>query len=386
MAKILFVVPPLTGHINPTRGVGAALLAAGHQVGWCGHGDAVRDLPDGAEFFALGADTSGIAAEVLEESKTLRGLRSVKFFFEKFLVPLAHAMVPGVDRVVESWSPDLMVVDQQALAGSIVARQRGIRWMTSCTTSASIVEPLETFPAIAAWQDELLASVQREHGLVVWRRPGLSPDGVLVFSSELLAGGPREGVEFVGPVATGRPEVPFPWDELQGRRRVLVSLGTVSFLRGASFYKAVVEGLGGTDLQVILVAPESLVPDPPGNILRCDYVPQVQLLSHVDAVVSHGGHNTVVESLSAGKPLVLAPIRDDQPIVANQVVAAGAGLRVKFGRVRPQVLHDAVFRVLDNDDYSLAAERIGRSLRTAGGASRAVELIEALLEREGGSA
>ena len=86
-------------------------------------------------------------------------------------------------------------------------------------------------------------------------------------------------------------------------------------------------------MQVILVAPPSS--SPRRRTSSCArYVPQLALLPHVDAVVCHGGHNTTCEALAHGLPLVIAPIKDDQPIVAEQVVAAGAGLRVKFGRVR----------------------------------------------------
>ncbi|MEZ4320564.1 MAG: glycosyltransferase [Myxococcota bacterium] len=378
--RVLIVVPPLAGHVNPTRGVGAALLARGHEVAWCGHPAALKGLPEGAGLFALSEhDGTGVADAVLEESRTLRGLRSVKFFFERFLVPLAHSMVPGVEAAVQTYRPDVLLVDQQALAGSIVARRAGLPWLTSCTTSAGVVEPLESFPEIAAWQDGLLASLQEAHGLEVVKRPGLSEHGVVVYSSALLAGRePSATLHFVGPVATARPDVPFPWDRLEDRPRVLVSLGTVSFERGGSFYDAVVDGLREEDVQVVLVAPESLVPSPPANVLRCDFVPQVALLPHMSAVVSHAGHNTVVETLAAGKPLVVAPIRDDQPVVAGQVVSAGAGVRVKFGRVRGETLRAAVRTVLDEPSYREAAERIGQTLREGGGAERVADLLESV--------
>ena len=37
MSRFLFVVPPLTGHINPTVAVGAELAARDHDVAWAGH-------------------------------------------------------------------------------------------------------------------------------------------------------------------------------------------------------------------------------------------------------------------------------------------------------------------------------------------------------------
>ena len=36
MSRFLFVVPPLTGHVNPTISVGRELAARGHQAAWCG--------------------------------------------------------------------------------------------------------------------------------------------------------------------------------------------------------------------------------------------------------------------------------------------------------------------------------------------------------------
>jgi UDP:flavonoid glycosyltransferase YjiC (YdhE family) len=95
-------------------------------------------------------------------------------------------------------------------------------------------------------------------------------------------------------------------------------------------------------------------------------------------VISHGGHNTVCETLANGIPLVVVPIRDDQPIVANQVVRAGAGVRVRFGRIASRALRDATFEVLEKPCYRQAADRIGRSFAAAGGATAAAALLEGM--------
>jgi MGT family glycosyltransferase len=108
------------------------------------------------------------------------------------------------------------------------------------------------------------------------------------------------------------------------------------------------------------------------------YVPQLALLGVVDAVVTHGGHNTTCEALAHGLPLVLAPIRDDQPIVADQVVRAGAGVRVKFGRVRAEQLGAAVDAVLDDPSYRAGAECVQQSFAEAGGAVTAADYLEKL--------
>jgi UDP:flavonoid glycosyltransferase YjiC (YdhE family) len=95
-------------------------------------------------------------------------------------------------------------------------------------------------------------------------------------------------------------------------------------------------------------------------------------------------HNTVCETLAHGLPLVVAPIRDDQPIIAEQVVDAGAGVRVKYARVGSDELATALTRVLDDDAYGAAALRIRASFRSAGGPGAAAERLEALTHRRGG--
>jgi MGT family glycosyltransferase len=130
----------------------------------------------------------------------------------------------------------------------------------------------------------------------------------------------------------------------------------------------------------VLVAPPELAPkSPPDNFIVRAFVPQLELLAHVHAVVSHGGHNTVAEALAHGLPLVVTPIKYDQPMVAQQVADAGAGIRLKFGRVKPSQLRDAVLAVLDDDAYRTAARRIRASFEAAGGAAYAASRVEQLL-------
>ena len=182
-----------------------------------------------------------------------------------------------------------------------------------------------------AWVESKIAMLVREAELENVAHADLSPELVIVFSTRALVGDVAfpDRFAFVGP-ALGRPEnMPFPWDSLRDGKRILVSLGTVSSEVGASFFDTVMRAFEGTDLQVVLVAPADLAKNPPPNFIVQSRVPQLALLPKVHAVVCHAGHNTVCESLAHGLPLVVAPIRADQPVIAHQVVSAGAGLRVR---------------------------------------------------------
>jgi MGT family glycosyltransferase len=383
MKRFLFVVPPLTGHVNPTVSVARELTARGHEVAWVGHPRRVRPLlPAGAELIALDDGVSDdVWAPVLTAAKNVRGLESIRFLWEDVLVPLARGMLAGVLDAIESFGPDLVIVDHQAIAGALAARRTNKKWATLATTSASVVDPFAALPKVKAWVDEQLAGLQRGLGLAPVPEVDVSPDLVVVFSTEELVGADAPKADkyrFVGPALGRVDETAFPWDRLHAmpRPRILVSLGTVSGERGDRFYTAVTAAFAGQPVQVVLVAPPGAVPNVPENFIVEARVPQLALLPHLDAVVCHGGHNTVCESLAEGLPLVVAPIRDDQPLIANQVVSAGAGVRVNFARIDATGLRKAVTRVLEEPEFRASAARLRASFHAAGGARAAATLLE----------
>jgi len=370
MSRFLFVVPPLTGHVNPTASVGGELLARGHDVAWVGHpGTLTPLLPHDAVVFPAIDDV--LEADIRAKRErwlALRGMAVLKFFWEEFLVPLGYAMVPGVSDAVTAFGPDVIIADQQALAGPLVAGHAGLPWVTSASTSAELVNPLRTMPKVDAWVRGLLHDFAG--GDIRF-----SDRLVLVYSSPALVEGEfGDEVAFVGPALTHRVErVDFPWGSLTGRRRVLVSLGTLNGPAGERFFGQVLEAVSELDVQVVIVAP----PRPaPSNVLVLPTIPQLALMPHLDAVVTHGGHNTVCEALAHGLPLVVAPIRDDQPTVAAQVVAAGAGVRLTYSRARAADIRSALESVLDEPEYAAAAELVRKSFVAAGGAAAAADRLE----------
>lgn len=390
MAKMLIVVPPLTGHINPAVSLAAELRLRGHEVAWAVHRELIPDLlPADAEVYALPVESN---LQLGERSPGVRGLESVKFFYEQFCLPLARASLQPLQDIVQAVKPDLMICDHQMLAGALVARARRVPWFTLASTNVSI---LKMSAVIDAWIEEQLAALQRDYGVSVQARPDFSSHGVIVFSSEALLGGKyayyQAPYHFVGPALMHRPmAVEFPWQELHsGASRMLISLGTVSRDRGLRFYEVMMEALDDLiladsrrPLQVVMVAPEELRDRAPANFIVRPRVPQIALLAHMDAVVCHAGHNTVCEALSFGLPLIVAPIRDDQPIVARQVIDAGAGLFMRYGKVTVATARAAVEELLREPHYRHGALRLRESFQRLGGASQAAGILERFLQGE----
>jgi MGT family glycosyltransferase len=387
MSRFLFVVPPLVGHAMPTVAVGAELADRGHQVAWAAHAETVGPLlPAGARLIPVEADIdSQTPAQLQQRWQSLQRVAAFRFLWRDFLIPLATSMVPGVAAAVDEFVPDVLVCDQQTLAGALVARQRGLTWATSASTSSELTNQFATMPTLGAWVHQVQAEFQSSFGVSDPVDLRFSDHLVLVFSTEALIGplGAFPGhYAFVGPSIGARIRTPaFPQDWLDSaRQHVVVSLGTVNTEAGARFFAAVVEAVAplAQRLQVILVAPADLIGPVPDHVLVRDFVPLLDLLPRLDAMVCHAGHNMVCEALAHSVPLIVAPIRDQQPVVAGQVIDAGAGIRVHFGRVGATELRHAITSVLDDPSYRTAARRVQSSFAAAGGARTAADHLEKL--------
>ncbi|MCW3042639.1 MAG: glycosyl transferase [Actinobacteria bacterium] len=382
MSRFLIVVPPLAGHVNPTVAVGRELQRRGHEVAWAGHPELVAPLlPADCRLWPAGGDFSVEEMAVARGRwLNLRAFAALAALWDEVLLPLAVAMVEGVEAAVDAYRPDVIIVDQQALAGAVVARRRGLPWATSASTFAEFSRPYASMPKVEAWVAERLEAFQHSFG---------AGGGDLRFSEHLalsytvpeLAGPVQVPCTpaFVGPTLGERPAgASFPWEWLDpARQLVLASLGTHNQEAGARFYRVLLDATG-LDLQLVLVAPPEMVGPVPPHIVVRPSVPQLELLARCSAVVTHGGVNTVNECLALGVPMVLAPIRDDQPIVAGRVAAVGAGIQVRFGRVQSAEMVVALRSVLGDPAYRAAARRIGDSFALAGGASAAADHLEKL--------
>jgi MGT family glycosyltransferase len=386
MSRILFVVPPLAGHINPAAAVGAELTARGHDIAWAGQLAALRPrLPATAEVFpVIDDDFEHRLCGGRESRRPARGAGALRSVWENSILPLAQAMLPGVVDAVARFCPHVVVADQQAVAGAVAALRAGTAWVTLASTPGELLRPVAAMQDAEAWVRDQMTAFQLASGISDPVDLRFSGQLVLVFTTAALIGdtsGLGSQYVFTGPALAPRPEPgSFPWEWLDPtRRHLLVSLGTLSGSDGPPFFRTVIDalaGLGG-ELQAVLAAPPSQ-PAPP-HILFAGHVPQLALLPHMSAVVCHGGHNTVCEALAHGLPLVVTPMRDDQPIIAQKVAAAGAGIRLRFERLQAAPLRDAVQAVLDDPSYRASAAVVRDSFTAAGGAARAADQLEKLL-------
>jgi MGT family glycosyltransferase len=159
---------------------------------------------------------------------------------------------------------------------------------------------------------------------------------------------------------------------------VYVSLGSFLSVR-SDVLARVADALRGLDVRVALASGSApcadLGPLPDSWLVR-EVLPQVTLLRHAVLAVSHGGNNSVTESLTAGVPLLLLPLSTDQFAGAAAVEEHGLGEALDPNAASPDEIRAAALRLLGLGAESLRHLRgLGASLTAVPGAQRARETL-----------
>ncbi len=153
--------------------------------------------------------------------------------------------------------------------------------------------------------------------------------------------------------------------------------GDVELMRG------LIASLAGSRHRVIVSkGPQHEELELPANMTGEEFLPQTSILPQVDAVITHGGNNTVTESLAFGKPMVLLPVFWDQYDNAQRMHETGFGIRLDTYGHAPEELPAAVDRLLGDAALRERLDALSGRLRSAPGTERAADRIEELIRRE----
>jgi MGT family glycosyltransferase len=190
---------------------------------------------------------------------------------------------------------------------------------------------------------------------------------------------------FVGP--SMRHEVvpeDFPFQQLDGRRVVFVSLGTVASDH-PDFYRSCFEAFADSDWLVVAATgrtdPTELGPLP-ANVLARPFVPQLAILERARAFVSHGGMNSIMEALWLGVPLVVAPQMGDQPLVAQRIEDLGLGAALSPDEFSGFAIKEAVDQVATDPGIARRIAGMVIEMHHAGGATRAAAAVRRFVAGE----
>lgn len=159
-----------------------------------------------------------------------------------------------------------------------------------------------------------------------------------------------------------------------------------------AFLQAIADGLRISGCHALLTVggerPNGLGPDELVESLSSERVRVIRFLPEAmraikacDVLVWHGGHETMMEAVAAGKPAIGIPFQYDQLENTHRLAEAGAALRIPREELSVKALADAIEEVLANPSYAEQARRLKRINDSLGGVRRLVDSTEALVYR-----
>jgi UDP:flavonoid glycosyltransferase YjiC (YdhE family) len=189
----------------------------------------------------------------------------------------------------------------------------------------------------------------------------------------------------VGPI---RGEAAFPAGAgisiIREKPFVFMSLGT---LQGHRFdvFRKVARACQRLDAQLLVAHCGGLTAEQEqqlGATWVTDFVDQRDVLAQADICVTHGGQNTVLDALGAGKPLLIMPIAFDQPGIAARVEHHGLGIKMSVRRLTVSKAEKALSVLLAESSFRERAEAFSGAVAAAGGAAQAALAVERLLVQQ----
>ncbi|MFJ4633890.1 glycosyltransferase [Streptomyces sp. NPDC088847] len=376
--RVLVTVNPLESHVRGLVTLVDALGGLGHDVRvavpdeWSGW---LHDLY-GVTTVGIGPMWLDIELETAVFSALLEGgaMDFDRTLMEEFTSPrVAGYVADRVLEVSEHWRPHVIVHECTEFGGYLAAEVLGI-------------------PHVVVDIGPLEAVVQGLHQEVV--RPGLTARrSQLGLAPEPLAPGilrhltvsmtPEQFnlADFDTPLVRYRHELPKRRDEQapdvlaqlpEDRPIVYLSMGSIGPLssrfmeRSTEIYYKIFEALSALECSVIAALPSQYEPmfrSLPSHIHTMPWIPQSLVLEHVDLFMTHGGLNSIRDTITRGVPQVLLPFFADHPGNALRCEQLGTGVRIDPVTVTATDVLAACERVLADTSYRRATEELQQHMR-----------------------
>ena len=382
--KIAWFCIPAHGHTNPTLGVVKALTDAGRQIYYFSF-EMFREKIENAGAVFVPCD--GYDFE-MEDKENADRVGKDQAFAVELLVSSTLALDEMVTEKINELEPDVIVADSVAYWGKLAAMKHGIPFVSSTTTFAfnkyssrymkhgigETLRMLFSMPKVNKQIKRLQAKGYPVKGILDIVQND-NDTNTVVYTSKYFqpcSDSFSDKYHFIGPSIRPITEN----SQKKADKTVYISMGTVN--QNKEFYRSCIDAFGKTDYQVIISMGTNTdhFENVPDNVEIYESVDQMAVLSIADAFITHCGMNSASEGLYFGVPLVLFPQTPEQGAVAKRAEELGAGLRLTS--IDGDAVVGAVKKVIEEENFKKAAEKISESFKNSGGIAEAVSFIESV--------
>ncbi|QOS79479.1 glycosyl transferase [Paenibacillus sp. JNUCC31] len=394
MARVLVVITPAEGHVNPSLGLVTQLTNNGEEVIYvCTEEYRSRIEQTGAQIITYPFPQDAFSHDPVLKPQEYK--HSYQFIY-MMVSGIIRRIIPNVLQVIEDQKFDYIIFDSlMGWGGTILAEKLRIPAVCSIASFA-FVEPLgshsglsetetkELYEATMKITTELAEEFQVSIPAIE-EIPAHAGQLKLVYTSRYFqpqAEKLDDRFIFTGPSIITRQDAPtFSFELLHERypQTVYIAMGTI-LNKNLDFYQLCFEALGDLPVNVVLSSGrytdmEPLADQIPHNFIVKPYIAQLDMLQHTNVFITHAGMNSTSEALYYNVPMVMIPLTSDQPLVASRVQELGAGITLDKNSLSTTDLREAIVEILSNPFYKQQAYLIGESLRQAGGYKRAADII-----------
>lgn len=389
MKTFVYYSLPAHGHTNPTLPIFKELVAKGHTVLY-------YSLPE----FKEKIERTGAIFRLYPEGMQLdpRVSKNVSLF-GKQLVKVADEITDSLIAEIKNDQIDCIIYDSFSLWGKTTSTFLHIPAVVFYTTIAFNERVLPNFlPAyVSVFANGLFAIPNLISGYNHYKRIakkyGFRAESFnnamfnteqcnIVFTSQYFQPGSAQfdkTFHFIGPSIDTRHDAKKMFAEIPSNKKIIyISVGTI-FNDNLQFFITCIKAFEHSDYFVILSLGHRFtvkdLPYVPPNFLVQNSVPQLEVLKKADIFISHGGMNSINESLYYGVPLILVPQMVEQHINALRVKKLGAGIIVPRNYVTSEKLRSTVGQVLEDKKFAVNALKIRQTLHDAGGYKKAVDIL-----------
>lgn len=198
---------------------------------------------------------------------------------------------------------------------------------------------------------------------------------------------------YIGPcVDLERREEEFSWEGIElGEKLILCALGTVNVRhntrdRESFLHKVCAVARKRPSYSFILAVGHDLDVDAfsaaPPNVYLYTSVPQLQVLKRAHLMIQHGGANSIKECIFLGIPMLIYPMRADQPGNAARIVYRQLGLRGNFKRDTVADIDTKINLILTDPRFRLNVERMREHFLEYQNSQKGIEVLEGFMKPE----